>query len=253
MTIEYSKKSINQLAVDLPEEPNFALGLIAERFLELVNTIGKEIETHDYYLEGLGVLNAYAESKNIKQADLPKISNNKEKNISAIFNHFSNVYNAGQQHRNRFVIEKTKSKYKLVFNGDFCYEFTEGDLKQIQSILNELRDIITNGEEFEENHKKRLLNKLEKLQQELHKKVSTLDNIWGLIGEAGVVIGKFGKDSKPIVDRIRELVEIVWRVQSMAEELPLGTPYPLLKASAATFNDSIESPNEDGSKMTEEK
>ncbi len=39
----------------------------------------------------------------------------------------------------------------------------------------------------------------------------------------------------------------------MAEELPLGTPYPLLKESEGTFNDSIESSNEDDSKMTEEK
>jgi hypothetical protein len=30
--------------------------------------------------------------------------------------------------------------------------------------------------------------------------MSNLDRLWGLIGEAGVALGKFGKDAKPLVD-----------------------------------------------------
>ncbi|NVM02945.1 MAG: hypothetical protein HWN67_11445, partial [Candidatus Helarchaeota archaeon] len=56
-----------------------------------------------------------------------------------------------------------------------------------------------------------------------------LDKFWGLIGDAGVMIGKFGNDVKPIVDRIREIAEIVWRTQAIAEELPTGMKFPLLK------------------------
>lgn len=253
MKNEVQINSTNQLVTDLPEEPNLAIGLISERFLKLVIHLGQELKFHNEYLEGFGILTAYAESKGISLKNHPNITDEKAQNITDIIK-FVNAVNANSlQYRNQLLVEKTKSKYKLVFGSEFCYEFTEGDLKQIQSILNELRDLITNSKEFEEDHKRRLLNKLEKLQKELHKKVSTLDNIWGLVGDAGVVIGKFGEDAKPIVDRITALVNIVWRVQSMAEELPLGTPYPLLKESAATFNDGIESPNDDASKMTEEK
>lgn len=69
---------------------------------------------------------------------------------------------------------------------------------------------------------------MERLQSELHKKGSDLDKFWGLIGDAGVAIGKFGKDAKPFVDRIREITGIVWRTQSAAEELPSGTKIPFL-------------------------
>jgi hypothetical protein len=69
---------------------------------------------------------------------------------------------------------------------------------------------------------------LERLQTELHKRVSDLDRFWGLIGDAGVVLGKLGSDAKPIVDRIREVADIVWRTQSRAEELPSGTRLPEL-------------------------
>lgn len=73
-----------------------------------------------------------------------------------------------------------------------------------------------------------LLLRLEKVQSEMHKKMSDLDRFWGLIGDAGVALGKFGTEAKPIVDRIREISEIVWRTQARAEELPSNTPLPLL-------------------------
>ena len=58
--------------------------------------------------------------------------------------------------------------------------------------------------------------------------MSNLDKLWGLIGEAGVVLGKFGKDAKPLADRIREIAQITWRTQARAEELPSGARLPLL-------------------------
>lgn len=65
--------------------------------------------------------------------------------------------------------------------------------------------MITAGDYFEDDHQARLLKQVESLQLELHKKMSNLDRFWGLVGDAGVIAGKFGKDAKPLVDRIREL------------------------------------------------
>lgn len=42
------------------------------------------------------------------------------------------------------------------------------------------------------------------------------------------MLGKFGEDVKPIVSRIKEIMDIVWRAQSRAEELPSNTPCPIL-------------------------
>ncbi len=62
----------------------------------------------------------------------------------------------------------------------------------------------------------------------MHKKISDLDRFWGLIGDAGIAIGKFGENAKPIVDRIKEIADIVWRTQANAEELPTGSSIPFL-------------------------
>ncbi len=86
---------------------------------------------------------------------------------------------------------------------------------------------------LEKNHRSRLLNRLEALQQELHKKQGNLDRFWGLVGEAGVAIGKFGDDAKPFVSRIKEVINIICRTQSNAEALPDGSKPALLEADIA--------------------
>ncbi|WP_088556261.1 hypothetical protein [Marinobacter sp. es.042] len=134
--------------------------------------------------------------------------------------------NANRESKNFYdLINKKKAKLEK----GFYYEFTDGDLKRIQEIINELREKISVSELFEENHKTRLLRRLERLQSELHKRMSDVDRLWGLVGDAGVVIGKFGTDAKPFVDRIREISDIVFRTQARAEELPSAAKNPLLE------------------------
>ncbi len=127
---------------------------------------------------------------------------------------------------NQIKLETMKNKFYKEINQVFAYEFSQGDLDRIQVLINELREEIKQSNLFEDKHQERLLKRLEKLQSEMHKKMSDIDRFWGLIGDAGVVLGKFGKNSKPFVDRIREISDIVWRTQSRAEELPSDTPAP---------------------------
>lgn len=122
-----------------------------------------------------------------------------------------------------------RSHFRASLATGFCYEFSQGDLKRIQALVNEVRELIAGATDLEKDHKRRLLSRLEKLQSEIHKKVSDLDRFWGLIGDAGVVFGKLGRDAKPIVDRVKEIADIVWQTQSRAEELPSGTKIPMLE------------------------
>lgn len=138
------------------------------------------------------------------------------------------------QYQKKYQVEVTEmraqsmiSHFNTLLGSQFSYEFSQGDLERVQLLVNELRDNIGACGEIEPEHKQRLLRRLEKLQSELHKKMSDLDRFWGLVGDAGVILGKLGNDSKPFVDRIKEIADIVWRTQSRAEELPSNTPTPL--------------------------
>ena len=129
--------------------------------------------------------------------------------------------------KNNQLLFAINNKKKILDKG-FFYEFTDGDLDRIQELINELRAEISVSELFDHSHRRRLLRRLEAMQSEMHKNMSDVDRIWGLVGDAGIVIGKFGEDSKPFVDRFKELAQIAWKTQARAEELPSSSQNPLL-------------------------
>lgn len=123
-------------------------------------------------------------------------------------------------------LEAHRKRFKASLGSGFVYEFSQGDLEKLQILINDLRATIAANTGLASEHKSRLLKRLEALQAELHKKISDLDKFFGLIGDAGVVLAKLGNDAKPIVDRVREIADIIWQTQSRAEELPSGTTLP---------------------------
>jgi hypothetical protein len=157
-----------------------------------------------------------------------KFSNDKKMDINLILNFFSNQKSKLEDRLEMASIKDSKEKFNLMFGNAFSYEFTDGDLTIIQRLINEIRDYITTSEWFTDDHRQRMLNKLEKLQSELHKKVSDLDKFWGFFVDASIVFGKIGENAKPFFDRIKDLLDIIWRTQARAEELPSNAQIPFL-------------------------
>jgi hypothetical protein len=73
-----------------------------------------------------------------------------------------------------------------------------------------------------------MLKRLEKMQSELHKKMSDISRFYELMGDAGVALGKLGEGAKPLVDRIKEIVDIGWKSQARAEQLQSDAENPML-------------------------
>lgn len=175
----------------------------------------------------------------IKFPPLPEIGHDNTENVKQLITFVAHVKLAiqpliddevGSNKRNQFL--SAIENKKKILNKGFFYEFTDGDLNRVQQLINELRSEITQSDLFEGSHRARLLRRLEAMQSEMHKKMSDVDRIWGLVGDAGIVIGKFGKDAKPFVDRIRELSQIAWKTQARAEELPSSSQNPLLESDS---------------------
>lgn len=121
-----------------------------------------------------------------------------------------------------------ENRFKQVIKSGFGYDFSEADVSRVQTLINELRTLLTADSSLDDDHKRRLLFRLEKLQKELHKRVSDLSNFYNLMGDAGVALGKLGKDAKPLVDRISEILQIGWKAQARAEKLPSSADNPMI-------------------------
>lgn len=148
---------------------------------------------------------------------------------NALFSFIQKIKELCEAEQSKLRLDALRSRFRVNLGKGFSYEFSQGDLDRVQVLINHLREQISATHQLEREHQQRLLRRLERLQSELHKRVSDLDRFWGLIGDAGVVLGKVGNDAKPIVDRIREIADIVWQTQSRAEELPSGTKLPQLE------------------------
>ena len=216
---------------DLPSNPYEAAQVLSEEFIAQYKIIPpeKDLDNYNRYIDAFAAIEAFIDATGLEYT-LPILGppRNPEKEIKLIAEFFKNLRDLASEKVHELTLVKSREKYAKLFGTIFVYQFSDGDIARIQQLLNELRDAITKSELFDAKHKQRILNKLEGLQSELHKKMSRLDGFWGLIGEAGVVLGKFGKDAKPLVDRIREIAQIIWRTQARAEELPSGTTLPLL-------------------------
>lgn len=223
----FSDEFINKL----PEDTIQALLKICEEFERYDKIVRPDSKVPEYYLSALGIFLAVLDTRgiDIKIPERPAIGDIDSVNNANIKNFFAIVYPSLKARANNKFLEKETSKYvdKIVVDG--IYEFSDDDFKRIQTLLNEMRDIISSSKVISEKHKTRLLNRIEQFQKTLNKKTSDLDLFWSFIGESGIVIGKFGKDVKPFVDRIRELSEIVGKVIRIQEKLlpsysPLSLP-----------------------------
>lgn len=185
-------------------------------------------EQYAYLLEALALL------EELSAADIfitpeyaPTVSGTTE-DCTYIYKYLVEVRHYCQTEKGKLQFASFKSRLGSALRTTFAYEFSDGDVSRVQLLLNELRVLISDSTLFEQAHQRRLLLRLEKLQAEMHKRIGDLDKFWGLLGDAGVALGKFGTDAKPIVDRVREITGIVWRTQARAEELPSDAQLPLL-------------------------
>jgi hypothetical protein len=135
-----------------------------------------------------------------------------------------------RQRKHAGTYETAVDYYASLFGKGVFYEFSDGDFARIQTLLNGLRDLLTKSEDFEEEHRMRLLKKLEALQSELHKRMSNFDRFWGFFIDSGIALSKFWENAKPFRDDVKEIIEIVSRTQAKAENVQKLFPMNLLKS-----------------------
>jgi hypothetical protein len=196
--------------------------VVLDRILDVEKTSTDEIiETRDLII----ALTQRTKISDERQIYYMQLSNN---NRAVLLEAFKIIRNLINQNKTTGTSKTRQDRFLALLGKSFAYTLSEADLRRIQTLVNELRNLITASDRFEDDHRRRVLERLEDLQRELHRRLSNLDRFYGLIGDAGVLLGKFGHDAKPFLDRIREIVEIVWRSQANAEQLPASAKPALL-------------------------
>jgi len=171
-----------------------------------------KMHTYDDLVESFALLQAFCKSTG-RQMTFSQLGTSRPENTKAILTAFelfeANISSNLTQRRSRGLLTTKTQEYEEIFAKAPYYEFSDTDFNRIQVLTNEMRDLIRASALITEDHKRRLLRRLEAMQAELHKKTRDIERFWGFIGEAGIVIRKFGEDAKPITERVQELGKIV--------------------------------------------
>jgi hypothetical protein len=222
---------------DLPDDPSEAADKLLTAILSSVSGSSRA----DVY-EALGTYVAFAQANNLSVPAFHPTDYSVLQLVSVLQSQ-SQIYKKQLTDRQiASALERGKERFAMKSGKLFVYEFTDTDVQEIQNHLNELRSLFSSSEELTEEHRKRLLRRLEQLQSELHKTMSDLDRFWGLVGDAGVAIRKFGEDSKNaalIVAAIYKLTMIIWKAQLVAHGLPFE-PRAILPAPVITLLETAE-------------
>ena len=179
-----------------------------------------ELKYYDDFIEALAVFRSFCKSRNLN-ITFPDVGPNKKTNMNNITQGIETFGKAWQEQINKrttqSLLTEKEEEYSTLFNSEQTYEFSDSDLKRIQGLINELRDLISTSKLITADHRRRLLRRLEAMQREIHKHTSDIDRFWGFVAEAGIVARKFGEDLQPITERVTEIGKIVMAV-IMAKE-----------------------------------
>lgn len=227
--------SDTKLIESMNETPESAIVDIIDIAHKLVNeelSKNKKWSKSEYniLIETIALIGALIESNGFDaKLFVSTLSGNAQQDCQKMLEYINGIKHAFFVKAEKIKIEQYKNQYKSVLKSSFAYEFSQDDIDRIQTLINEIRKHITGMDNLSDDHKTRLLKRLEKLQSELHKRLSDLDKFWGIVIDAGVILNKLGKSAtKPIVDGIKEISQIVWSAQTRAEGLPSNSAYPLL-------------------------
>ena len=100
------------------------------------------------------------------------------------------------------------------------FQLAKPDHDRVMELCADMRKIVFSSNVFDEPHKRRLLNRIAGIEYQLSQKKGLFDVVRGGVNDLGETLGKFGKDIKPLTDRMNEVVSIVRRSTKEYDQLP---------------------------------
>ncbi len=94
------------------------------------------------------------------------------------------------------------------------------DKDRVIKLCSDMRKIVFASPDFDEPHKKRLLNRIAAIEKQVLSNAGLFDVILGGVSDIGETLGKFGKDVKPLTDRMNEVAQITRQGTKEYDQIP---------------------------------
>jgi len=209
----------------LPENIIFAEKVIIDTFNQTLDVYSMSEDKSGFYedfIEIYSFYQVYAEKNNLDVA-FPKLGTNLQNNLELIISFFRNrsriVLKKIEKFANEKIIEDKKSKFKSILYDDYIYVFEPEELKMLKFYATQLKQLISDNRYLKVSYQQRLGKRIDKIIKETNIEMNSFDNFWGFVGEAGIIIGKTNNHCNEIIEKIKEIVHLIWKVQARSEQL----------------------------------
>ena len=137
------------------------------------------------------------------------------------------------------VIEKYGDAMAPETGNELLPSFTldKKDKEKVLELCNGMRKIIFASIDFDEPHKKRLLNRIAAIEGQVMSPRGLFDVVLGGVSDVGETLNKFGKDIKPLTDRMAEVVKITRKGTKEYDQIPAPEDLKRLPAPTETEED----------------
>lgn len=100
------------------------------------------------------------------------------------------------------------------------FKLPEGDKEKVLKLCEQMRAIVNSSDILDDAHRRRLLSRISAIEYQIHQPKGIFDVIKGGVSDVGEALGKFGKDIKPLTDRMSEVNEIIRENTGEYDQLP---------------------------------
>lgn len=208
----------------LPSDDIEAIILLTESY-EKTPPEGKNIELA---IRVYTAIKELANNVNINVKEVEFVGPTKE-NLNRIWAYINVVFDEAKRIKINKILNNEEINFKSIRANTYEYEFKDDDFKELQGLIDTMRELLQQSQAISENHRYRLLNRLEGLQKELHKRVSNLDRALGFLLDVSVIVKQTGEGAKPIAELAKEISKLITQVILISKGLPPGELPPLLK------------------------
>ncbi len=214
----------------LPSNPLLGENKIIEEFNRILAESQKQNNREKFYNDFLDFYSFYQvySAKHSLNLRFPPLTNDKRINIGIILNFFEKRQKELEEELDEIIalknLEDRKSVFESMLKEDILYKLTNNELSEIYKIIDNVIDLVNENFTIRSNLKQRLINLLGILKRELKPEMPNFDRFWSLVGYTGILYGLYEQKTMRIIEKIKELLNIIWKVIAKAEGLPSTSP-----------------------------
>ncbi len=100
------------------------------------------------------------------------------------------------------------------------FTLAKKDKDRVLKLCGDMRKIVFASSDFDEPHKKRLLNRIAAIEKQILSPSGLFDVVLGGVSDIGETLGKFGRDIRPLTDRMAEVAKITRKGTKDYDQIP---------------------------------